>query len=244
MEQGQIAEIKNFPYHVTIHYASCFVCNGAIVSPNWVLTTASCAPSIPLRGMVIAGTGEKNKSSGSYHRILEIVRRNHESDAIALIKVIPPFDIDETRRPIELFQQGEKVAPGAVARVPGYGHTDDVFMTSRLRYLEAPILDSDSCLVGESPLNFVNKSLRKKPCRRRTIFSGISQQQPSKHQREPEGSVCVGHDKQGRKACYGNDGSPLVVDGRLAGVGRRDSTLYTEIARDRDWIDEIFRVEE
>lgn len=63
--------------------------------------------------------------------------------------------------------------------------------------------------------------------------------------RLPKGFICGG----GKSACFGDEGGPLVVEGRLAGVVSYFSdctkahypTMYTEIGSYRLWIDQQLR---
>lgn len=132
---------------------------------------------------------------------------------IALVKVKEPFVLDETRRVIKLFNATEKLTPGTVANVSGFGWNSN---SESLQSVELPIMDLEIC-----KLKFGAEDLE-------------------------EGLVCAGYgDSKVKKGVYaGDEGDPVVVEGRLAAMvalpfssttGR--PALCTDIAHYRHWID-------
>lgn len=221
----------DYPYNVifqSISYKD--ECNGALISDRWVISTYDVCVSKMNEWIVawIARVGSVWKNDGSGRLIEKIVK--HEKNGassrgpvydIALIKVKEPFNLDKSIQPIELFNEYEKLTPGTMAKVSGWGWYKDPNKTSpsrhdRLHRIEVPIMNSEVC---KHNLGLVE--LRK-------------------------GWICAGYRHHSEMGFYvGDEGFPLVIDGRLAALVSRVSvcsdqgrpTLCTEIAFHRPWID-------
>ncbi|XP_008560609.1 trypsin-2-like [Microplitis demolitor] len=221
---GQDAVIEDFPYQVNFLYNGFNSCGGAIIAKNWVLTTASCPVEY---GMIVHAGSNVTNAGGSYHTVARVMK--HEafkvnvtgvsSNNIDLVKVYQPFVFDKTRQPIPLFNVNEEVEPGTLATVAGWGQisNEEYILTSyNLISVSVPIVPNDQC----------DELLYK--------FGGLS-----------KGLICAGYLEDGKNACQGDGGSPLVVDGRAAGLvswGRGCAlpnypVTYTSIAAYRSWID-------
>lgn len=230
INDGKRASIKDFPYQVALEFQGIQLCGGAIVAENWIVTSCTCAlltnSSRDLR--IRAGTDKRGKG-GSLRRVDRIVR--HEKfgytptslpvNDIALLYSNEPFKLGETRQPVELFRSGEKSATGDMATISGFGMIKNgTDLPKYLQFGEIPIMDLDVC---------------KK--RYETSFDDI-----------PNGTICTDyHDGAGKTLpCWGDQGDPLVIQGRLAGImskffsckNNEFPPLYTEIAHFRPWIDQ------
>lgn len=203
------------------------VCNGAIISPHYVLTTSVCA-GLPRVDAVRAGFG-RLRLPGNEHTVAKriVFHETEEEDNhlgakhhnVALIRVKRPFKFDETRQPIRLFEAGEKIRAGTEAVVTGWGWTKWTMdkPTERLQSLAVRVVDQQSCdeTYWDRGLDGVHDG---KMCAR------------------AEAEKCV---------AIGDYGGPLVVDGRLAGLwcggnGCGDPGLpavYTDVMHYREWID-------
>lgn len=105
-----------------------------------------------------------------------------------------------------------------MANVSGFGSVQGGYRPDFLQFLEVPIVDSRSC--NET---YVHHD-----------FGSV-----------PEGHVCAGYVPDGgRVPCAGDEGGPLVVQGRLAGVVSyirkcfftSYPVLYTDVAYYNEWI--------
>lgn len=178
------------------------------------------AESLTVRaGSSIMGKG------GSVHLVDKIVL--HEKYAInehgipindvAVIRVKDPFQFDDKRRPINLYDVEEESKAGVMAVVTGWGKTSQG-SPIQLQTVSMPIVSKEIC----------NEAYKN--------FGGL-----------PKAQICAAYYGEGGKdACDGDAGGPLTIEGRLAGIvswgngcAKPDFPgVYTEIAAHRDWIDE------
>ncbi|KAJ8686928.1 hypothetical protein QAD02_022722 [Eretmocerus hayati] len=220
---GQDASIYDYPHQVAIEYIlSLHICGGSIISPEYIVTAAHCAPKIKFLQKVRAGTSQRGKG-GSTHKISKVIV--HEEfgrmgafvvNDIALIKVTPAFQFDEVRQPIELFKANEESLAGAQSNVTGWGSTpsSSMFGPKTLQVVSVPIVGKEECAKDYQQFGVL-----------------------------PEGFICAGG--HGKNVCNGDSGGPLKLDGRLAGIVSQGETdcagpnpaIYTEVAAYRDWID-------
>lgn len=136
---------------------------------------------------------------------------------VALIRLADPFELDEKRQPISLFEAKEESVPGVKATITGWGVTYQGGTTSdKLQIVNIPVVSKAEC----------NDAY--------TSFGGV-----------PAGQICAAYPQGGKDACQGDSGGPLAIDGRLAGIvswgngcaKKGYPGVYTEIAAYRDWID-------
>ncbi|XP_057328312.1 trypsin-1-like [Microplitis mediator] len=222
---GQDAAIEDFPYQVNFLRNGFNRCGGAIIAKNWVLTTASCPVEY---GMIVHAGSNFTNAGGSYHTVARVIK--HEafevnvnqipSNNIALVEVYQPFVFDKTRQPIPLFNVNEEIEAGTIATVAGWGQIYSVLpglYSYNLKSVSVPIVPNDKCS------ELYNE------------FGGI-----------PQGQLCAGYLEGGKNVCVGDGGSPLVVNGRVAGLvswGKGCAQpnypgTYTSIAAYRSWVDE------
>lgn len=231
MVDGRTSSIRDFPYQVALEKYSKQVCGGAIISRYFVLTAAHCLKKNyhPTTYRVRVGSSLRHRG-GTLHRVQSYVIHeefressdyiNAEND-LALLLLENPILFDITKLPIAMFDPGQESRPGSRAVVAGWGrlwHRGAI--PRQLQSIELVVLSKDEC--GESYRN-------RGGFRENEICAAASEH--SKHQ----------------SMCHGDSGSPLVIDGKLAGVvahGGNDacSTLkypnvFTEVAFFREWIE-------
>ncbi|KAJ8682567.1 hypothetical protein QAD02_018359 [Eretmocerus hayati] len=224
--------IKEFPYHVSFveslplydySVQSSFMCAGAIVSPQWIISSASCVTDQPIDKMIVrSGTNTWN-NGGISHNIREIIphpkynasKEGRSSNNIAMIRISPKFEFNVNCSSIDLFKRGEDIKSKSLANATGMGQTE-ISPSSGLMMAKLEIKDWPSC-------DFLYRN-----------FGGIANDQ-----------FCVGYKGQNYQGpCYGDGGSPLVIKNRLAGIfaWQKDCPsinyppIYTRISSHRDWI--------
>lgn len=151
---GKNAQIEQYPYHVSLEFNGKYFCGGSIIAENYVLTAAHCSNSVPdiLNITIRAGTSFRGKS-GSLHQTLEfIVPPRYDSKSlsipygdIAIIRVDQPFDYDETRQPIELFNTDEDAIPGSKAIVTGFGLVNLIDYANKLQMVVLDMVSRQNC---------------------------------------------------------------------------------------------------
>lgn len=219
--------------------------SGSIISKNWIVTADD--DNYPLTVSKASADGIKAGISFiplppevdlevSYHRVEKIIRyKSNNSDSqnpisfnkIVLIRVKEPFVFDKTRKPIKLFNAGEKLYPGKIAQVSGFGllPINGSSWPYRLHSREVTIMDSELC-------NQIYKA--------KDITNGL-----------PKGFICTDYEKnmtqKNIKYLYEYGGGSLIVDGRLAGIvvstadqvtNLQNPKFFIDVAYYRDWIDQ------
>lgn len=222
---GREISIEEVPYQVLLESRGFGFCGGSIIAPDWVLTAGHCIVYPDNRVQVRAGS-TKRTSGGSLHKVLKSIR--HEKygvnrhgipiNDIALLKVDTPFEIDKTRKPIDLFNVNETVSAGEFSVITGWGTLSQGGRIAEvLQVASIPIIDKQVCSEAYE------------------AFGGL-----------PHGQICAAHPAGGKDACQGDSGGPLSVNGRLAGVvswgngcaKKGYPGAYTEVAAFRKWIDD------
>ncbi|XP_014211984.1 trypsin beta-like [Copidosoma floridanum] len=220
---GENAKIETFPHQVSLQRYGSHVCGGSIVSASHVLTAGHCVGMSPKQLTVRAGTSEWG-TGGSLHKVAEILRHDNyginsngvPQNDVAVLRLVEPFVLDDTRQPIELFNTSEEAPPGVKAVITGWGSTGKG-MPIQLQAVSIPIVSKDIC-------NDAYKS-----------FGGL-----------PEGQICASYYGSGGKdSCQGDSGGPLTIEGRLAGIvswGNGCAAayypgVYTEVSHYRRWIE-------
>lgn len=229
IREGKDASIKDFPYHVYLEESgNTFVCQGAIIDENWVVTVDEyCAKKDRVR----AGSDSRGQG-GSVHRVDKVV--HHPAQNIALMHVKKPFKFDETRQPIKIYDEPEKLVPYAMVNVTGFDWLGEENHSDSMQSVQLPILESSAC-EHKSESDWLYFALDPE-----IKLLG-------------EGLKCMGYVQKDRKGVGWEDwGVPVAVDGYLAGVAsnvpRRGlivphPTVFVSLGAYRDWIYEQLTIE-
>ncbi|KAG8033995.1 hypothetical protein G9C98_008476 [Cotesia typhae] len=221
---GEPTDIKEVPHQVSLQAYGFAFCGGTIVAEDWVLTAAHCAVYSESTMTVRAGTTTKG-SGGTVHKVTKIITHEDFStnrygipiNDVALIKLATPFEVDEFRQPIELFEFKEEAVEGIQSTITGWGATVEGGSTPEvLNTVDVPIISKSECHDA-----YIS-------------FGGL-----------PKGQICAAYPEGGKDACQGDSGGPLTIYGRLAGIVSWGNGcarpgypgVYTEVASFRDWID-------
>ena len=216
--------IETYPYQISLQLSGRHNCGGSIISAHYVVTAGHCVEYDVIRLSIRAGTSQKQQG-GSVHEVVEIIQ--HEEyysngygvpiNDIALLRVKEPFQFDDTRQPINLFNAGEESVAGVKSVITGWGNTGRGSPV-QLQTVTVPIVTKDLC----------NEAYER--------YGGL-----------PKGQICAAYYGVGGKdACQGDSGGPLAIDGRLAGIVSWGNGCaqayypgaYTEVAAYREWIND------
>ncbi|XP_001599663.2 trypsin-7 [Nasonia vitripennis] len=220
---GENAVIETYPYQISLQVYGSHHCGGSIVAANWVVTAGHCVGS-PAAYMTVRAGSSIRGQGGSVHQVDKVVRHEKYStnrygvplNDVAVLHVKEPFNFDDTRQPINLFELEEEAVPGKKSIITGWGNTGKGSPV-QLQTVTVPIINKELC-------DTAYKS-----------YGGL-----------PDGQICAAYYGVGGKdACQGDSGGPLAINGRLAGIvswgngcAKPDYPgVYTEVAAFRQWID-------
>ena len=232
---GTNANINDFPWQVYIESTKdgyIYSCGGTIIAPNWILTAAHCVQDqddvdfLPSEMFVYYGSTRRTGGpSMSVQNIIRHANYNNYTLAndIALLELINPIS-GGVARPISMITAEEAAMgytdPGVMTTVTGWGLT----------------IPGDNNSDPEI-LQKVNLPIVPMTVARSIWTHGI-----------PAGVIMAGYHNEGKDACSGDSGGPMVVnvDGeyRLAGIvsfGHVDYDCdtyggYTEVSKFENWI--------
>ncbi|XP_067879861.1 uncharacterized protein [Heterodontus francisci] len=153
---GTPAEEGNFPWQV---YFETTVCGGALLTDQWVLTSASCVEHEKTMRMFAGGTVRKALGQWSlleaekifthplFTRLSGNQRRSDFDNDIALIKLKRKVKLGPTISPICLPGKHPKykVGVGKLGYISGFGKTERFSQPDRLMFALIPVVDMSRC---------------------------------------------------------------------------------------------------
>jgi len=246
---GTLADVKNFPWQVSLHVGFSHQCGGSILTKSWILTAGHCqkASKTPDEWNAYTGityqddaedyrTGEKN-SPGHYSKISAILYPNpmwdedsYQTD-IALMKLTTPIEeYNDYQMPICIPDSSIEghFETEMQMQVSGFGDVqnrpDGNFQFSdKLKSVMVPMVSSELC---------------------QSWYGSDFEVLPDQ--------ICAGHAEGKRDACVGDSGGPMVrhfdVEGSdvyyqigIVSFGfecgkPKEPGVYSRVTTYRDWI--------
>lgn len=270
---GEDASIKDFPYHVTVekiwqkYGSSSILCQGAVLNDRWIVTLDRQLSGYysPNELQVRAGTSQK-LVGGSIHKINKVVNFDEYSTNILLMRVEEPFKFDENLQPIKIFgtyDDQESSTTIATTELDVEQESSTIFSTTE----SMAGLEASTVVVAGETNEEVSSSLEG----RMANVTGFGKIRGSEKTEQlqwlevpvvesdlcepnniyPKKIICTGYyGAGGKNVCRGDDASPLVIDGRLAGLAHntfkiprfcdksQKPIIFTDISAYRDKIEE------
>jgi len=198
---GQIADIKDYPYQISLQDKEGHFCGGAIIAEIFVLTAGHCAEYILKIGerntKIVAGSTSlsgSNQNNRQERGIIDtVIHKDYDNYTldydIAVLETDVQFIFNNYVKPIPLADKVPKA--GADVNVTGWGSTKEGGSVSdKLRMVTVQVTSDWACNLAYF-----------------FLLEPITDRM-----------LCAGAILGGKDSCQGDSGGPLVQNGYLAGL--------------------------
>ncbi|XP_044840908.1 mast cell protease 1A-like [Mauremys mutica] len=224
---GKQAKPHSRPYmaHLSVRHGNkSFFCGGFLVSENFVLTAAHCNGDeiiVKLGAHNIKLWEWKRQKISVCHQIPH-PQYNEDTDDndIMLLKLVKRAKLNKWVKTIALPHAGERVKPGAVCSVAGWGSTstESESYPATLQEVDVEVLEDAACL----------RNPKGSYCHYNTSTM-----------------MCVGDSAYDKNSDMGDSGGPLVCGEKVQGIvsweteDRTPPAVYTRVSTFIPWIQEM-----
>lgn len=216
---GQEANIKDYPWQVSIQRGNSHLCGGSLYSKDIVITAAHCIDNATTEYLQVRLGSAKFNEGGQLVQVAEYrIHEDYNSSTyehdIALVRLATPVTLNRQVKTIKLARRIPTFRTNAI--VTGWGST------------RAGSYSTSSILQAANV-----KLIRTEDCASKTYGYGALIK---------PGMICAY--AQGKDACEGDSGGPLINRGRLIGVVSWDRGcatanllgVYSDIVHYKPWI--------
>jgi len=222
--RGKPAKIQEVPWIASIQSNDKHMCSGAIINPKFVLIIGNCLTNLSLTTVKVR-VGKADRDSGSNAAVCnEIIHMRNpkypRDDNLSLLKLCEPLKISAEVKAIEIIdKQPQKGAKGSVS---GWGSL------TKWRYNLKDCWAEHSKVLRKTDVQL--KDIKECATIRKKIFNTTS---------VSDVNICS---EKLEFTCSYDAGSPLVIDGKLAGIITAGSCIrrpeiYASLYNYRKWIE-------
>ncbi|XP_018326588.1 trypsin-4-like [Agrilus planipennis] len=187
--------ISKYPFMVQVNSKDKRVCEGSIISAQWILTAASCIKRINERdlsiryGTLIGGRGGFTVPVVKKINHPEYNRTTMEND-VALLKIRKVLNFAHNKKPIKLAKRGLPLEEGANVTVVGWGIDQaDKGPSNNLDAVDIATVSNTECIKSNETEEL------------------------------PEGLLCAGELDENGNICFkGEGGGPVIVEEIQVGI--------------------------
>lgn len=244
---GKVSSHGSWPWVVAISYNNkrrgSYLFNGALIKPGWVLTVANVLPGAS-KLQVVLGEFNRERMDGTEtsmrvkrvvkHPLYDVTRSGFAHN-IALLELETPVKLnDHIRMACVPKRKRDKIleSPLQYGTVAGWGSTKPISIGERTGPLSAKLRQVTVPIIPD------------KECKQATIYSY-----------RKEDTLCAGFKRKPKDPCFGDIGSPLVMQnprsGRWTVIGLfgwsegcgqpRKYAYYTRVSKYRKWINSVVK---
>ncbi|KAJ8976746.1 hypothetical protein NQ317_004298 [Molorchus minor] len=222
---GNPADIKDYPYQVSVLYDSTHACGGSILSERYVLTAAHCTYEITASHLSIRAGSSYHNSGGQVAQVSKINQHSqfnidtYDYD-ISVLQLATSLVFGTGVAKISIVAATGTIKNGDTSVATGWGRlTNDGAIPVQLQVVSLPTITTATC---------------------QTYYgSGVGG--------VTDRMFCAGYDEGGKDTCQGDSGGPLVLSGTLIGItswgdicGQAKSPgVYTKLSLFKSYVDSI-----
>lgn len=124
---GQNTTVEHLPYQASLRYYGMHICGGVIINRNTILSGAHCFDTVHFISAYTIRVGSTFRNTGGDSINVESITKHPEFNGttyyfdIAIVKLEQNLIFGKSAQPVRLPRINEKVVPGAVAIVSGWG---------------------------------------------------------------------------------------------------------------------------
>uniref|UniRef100_A0A8C7Y659 Peptidase S1 domain-containing protein n=1 Tax=Oryzias sinensis TaxID=183150 RepID=A0A8C7Y659_9TELE len=201
---GELASEGSMQFMVSVQNKNGHVCEGFLISEDFVITAAHCDNGLKLKHVILGGHNWKN-SNVKKIEISNQCKNKDYSDAqygydIMLLKLAEKAPMGENIKTIPLAENDMNLSVNQECSVAGWGKTESTGgLVDDLRVANVSIIDHNDCQQSWGSL--------------------------------PPNVICAGGKYTDKGFCQGDSGGPLVCNGKAVGIAsfnKDNNCLYPD----------------